>query len=493
MPGDDAALELEVGALDEQIKKTRSAAERAENKRARLRAKEKRKKIKKKDKIRAEKEAQGQRQPKAVGTNDVPGKRARKRKQDVEDRVPEAGPTAGEESPVQRRAPLAEQIGREGTRTPETAAPRRPTLLDVPTTPLGDLPPLTPQSSWSDDQAELDLARPRNDALIEKSPPSCVATFAALARHVADELPADSSARRNAVTKVARSLKCLPLADLNFLIREVQLSMMEKTGSSRASKLKVLPQAEGEFSAVSPCVDGDDPEMQRVKAVCKFTRPMCKENLADVKSYSTFVDEMLKAAPPAETWQAAWQYFALSKLSAEEDRDEANHMLVTTMLAFSANPAYSARLTRALADLVRSHKIRLRVFIEAVNDAVAQIRGRIRNEPELMEEVIPSLLAYLYPAVSPNSRGTHSWYRPGWIFRDWMKMVNSLLGNLEELCVLELLDKVLKLLEALPDGQVHQLSKLREFLDTVGESNPEQASAEKLQVEMQNLEDRRSS
>ncbi|CAK8985984.1 unnamed protein product [Durusdinium trenchii] len=293
--------------------------------------------------------------------------------------------------------------------------------------------------------------------------------------------------------QVARSLKCLPLADLNFLIREVQLSMMEKTGSSRASKLKVLPQAEGEFSAVSPCVDGDDPEMQRVKAVCKFTRPMCKENLADVKSYSTFVDEMLKAAPPAETWQAAWQYFALSKLSAEEDRDEANHMLVTTMLAFSANPAYSARLTRALADLVRSHKIRLRVFIEAVNDAVAQIRGRIRNEPELMEEVIPSLLAYLYPAVSPNSRGTHSWYRPGWIFRDWMKMVNSLLGNLEELCVLELLDKVLKLLEALPDGQVHQLSKLREFLDTVGESNPEQASAEKLQVEMQNLEDRRSS
>eukprot|EP00913_Durusdinium_trenchii_P022910 g21511.t1 len=113
--------------------------------------------------------------------------------------------------------------------------------------------------------------------------------------------------------QVARSLKCLPLADLNFLIREVQLSMMEKTGSSRASKLKVLPQAEGEFS-----VDGDDPEMQRVKAVCKFTRPMCKENLADVKSYSTFVDEMLKAAPPAETWQAAWQYFALSKLSAEE-------------------------------------------------------------------------------------------------------------------------------------------------------------------------------
>ena len=93
--------------------------------------------------------------------------------------------------------------------TPEMAAPRRP-QIDVPTTPMEHF--LEPPSEPPEPQV---LPPPPETPAV----PDCVSTFAALARHVVD-LPAQSSARLNAVSKLARSLSALQLVDLNFLQRE---------------------------------------------------------------------------------------------------------------------------------------------------------------------------------------------------------------------------------------------------------------------------------
>lgn len=336
--------------------------------------------------------------------------------------------------------------------TPENAVPRRPSLLQVPITPLEDLQ----GSPQSDADEKSEVARQDEKMEFDGPPaPECVTAFAALARHVAYELPADSSAKENALLKMARSLSDLKLPEINFLLREVQLGMMEIAGLPRRAKNQAAPgTAPSNFTL--PWRVGPDPnedqssELQHVKV-----GQLQEEN------FRHFAVSLTKAIESREAWQVAWKHLGLHELS-EEDRDEFNSLLVMSMLAYSTESGRNEVLSWALADLIRSHKIKLRIFIEAVNDTVTDIGGSFESVPELMQ-VISLLLAALYPAFAPNTG--YGWCRPGWRFKDWMRMVENLLGNVEDSWGLELLEGALKLLEKLPDGQVHPLAVLREVID----------------------------
>ena len=506
MPGDDEAADMEADDLEERVQKSRSTAGIAERKRARIRAKEKRKKVKKAEKLRAKRQAEqaekaaekaAKRPPKRPDEEPpLPGSEVKRKRGRPKKIQPEAAPQTpqvpetpaapevlGAETPEiagnlpernlvslnEDRVPdqALERITMPGT--PETAAPRRPNL-EVPMTPPEDLPQPGP-SPLEDESFQVRLSQ--KAPLDGPAPPPCVTAFAALVRHVAYELPSSSSARDNAISKVARSLATtLGLPELNFLLREVQLEMMERSGLSRTARSKVFaadatkgPAFTLAWSLDKDLEQRDNVELQQVKAVCKTmveSGPF-GQGLEEVQRFqrcSVFIIELLKVIESPESWQVAWQHLGLHQLS-EEERDEFSLTMVTTMLALSASDDCSEQLSQALAALVRSHKIKLRVFIEAVNDAVGQI-----GESELLElmQVLSSLLAALYPAFTSNSR--YGWCRPGWLFKDWMRMVETLLGNMEESCGVELLEQSLTLLEALPAGQVHSLTMLREVVDT---------------------------
>lgn len=250
----------------------------------------------------------------------------------------------------------------------------------------------------------------------------------------------------------------LELPEINFLLREVQLGMMERAGLPRRAKSQAAP-GTGPVKFTLPWRVGPDnedrsSELQHVKALLQFGQ-LHGENFRD------FAENLTKAMESRQAWQVAWQHLGLHELS-DEDRDEFNRLLVMSMLAYSTESDRTEVLSWALADLVRSHKIKLRIFIEAVNDTVADIGGSFESVPELTQ-VISLLLAALYPAFAPNTG--YGWCRAGWRFKDWMRMVENLLGNVEESWGLELLEGALKLLEKLPDGQVHPFAVLREVLD----------------------------
>ncbi|CAJ1342978.1 unnamed protein product [Effrenium voratum] len=448
-------------ALEQQLELTKSSSARAEKKRARIRAKEKRKKVKKSEKLRKEREAAQaakaakaeakakEKEAKAARAPPGQAKRGRPRK------APLAPQGVAESEPGDSQEQASQQI-----EDPALSAPRRPTLLEVPSTPIDQLPPLEGLAPEEVQRLSRHEQSPESGASCGP-PPSCVTAFASLMRYVTEDLPAETSARRNAVAKVARHLGThLPLQDVNQLLRQVQLQMMEKSGLS-ASRLAPAKAAQVEaMPAEGPegLLPGVEPETESLKAVCKFIeRHPLSGSRDSMKDFRTFVAELV----PVESseWQAAWQ-LGLGKLP-DQERDRANLMLVTTMLAFSTDPDADRRerLSKALADFVRSHKVKLRTLEEAVVDAVDQVQGCFRYLSEL-EQVISSLLAYLYPAASNAGYG---WRRPGWSFADWMRMVEKLLGRLEETAAVELLERTLYLLEEQPDLQ---LRPLRDFLNS---------------------------
>ncbi|CAJ1406618.1 unnamed protein product [Effrenium voratum] len=414
---------------------------------ARIRAKEKRKKVKKSEKLRKEREAAQaakaakaeakakEKEAKAARAPPGQAKRGRPRK------APLAPQGVAESEPGDSQEQASQQI-----EDPALSAPRRPTLLEVPSTPIDQLPPL--EGLAPEEVQRLSRQEPSVEPGASCGPPpSCVTAFASLMRYVTEDLPAETSARRNAVAKVARHLGThLPLQDVNQLLRQVQLQMMEKSGLSasrlapaKAAQVEAMP-AEGPELGLLP---GVEPETESLKAVCKFIeRHPLSGSRDSMKDFRTFVAELVSVESPE--WQAAWQ-LGLGKLP-DQERDRANLMLVTTMLAFSTDPDADRRerLSKALADFVRSHKVKLRTLEEAVVDAVDQVQGCFRYLSEL-EQVISSLLAYLYPAASNAGYG---WRRPGWSFADWMRMVEKLLGRLEETAAVELLERTLYLLEA---------------------------------------------
>ncbi|CAJ1451915.1 unnamed protein product [Effrenium voratum] len=210
-------------ALEQQLELTKSSSARAEKKRARIRAKEKRKKVKKSEKLRKEREAAQaakaakaeakakEKEAKAARAPPGQAKRGRPRK------APLAPQGVAESEPGDSQEQASQQI-----EDPALSAPRRPTLLEVPSTPIDQLPPL--EGLAPEEVQRLSRQEPSVEPGASCGPPpSCVTAFASLMRYVTEDLPAETSARRNAVAKVARHLGThLPLQDVNQLLRQAE-------------------------------------------------------------------------------------------------------------------------------------------------------------------------------------------------------------------------------------------------------------------------------
>ncbi|CAE8620520.1 unnamed protein product, partial [Polarella glacialis] len=406
----------ELEAISQQIKSRRSAAEAAEAKRVRIRAKEKRKKDRRVLAKKAEEEKSGLVKPDrrkrrglsltGDGDDDILGQPEQREKiprrkglprVPVRRQRPSGGPPPRRGRP---RAKPLEEVPPEEECWIQPAAPR----LDeaAPGTPqdllpeLETLPPEEPTSAAAQDAPAEPPGPP---------PAPCSVALAAWLRHSTEELPRDSSARENAIGKVATHLGTrLKLEDLNVFLREVQLRVLEKRGNSRSSRPFVrsikassvfdakpgnVPNRDAPRTGVQSYTAPEDPFMPRVRALCRDMRDrwpvLGKDGRLAMGNLRRFLRELLAIAGNALHWEVAWQYMGLGTLP-DEERDQAGLILVDVLLELvSEFPACTDRAAAAIADLSRSFRLKLRTVETAVRELVLRVGGDLQLKPGVAE------------------------------------------------------------------------------------------------------------
>lgn len=332
----------------------------------------------------------------------------------------------------------------------------------------------------------LSVEKASAELVLSPAAVECSDTFLALLQYIARELPEGSSARRNALARVAQYIGGRVHTDeLNHFVREVQLSVLPKhtitCASTFGSDSYGMVAATGQdMRHLLPILAfGDKPLVERAETAkvnallssMQDKHPVMCAGCIDESNLQWFIAELLVSVEVVGDWRIVWQRLNFASLP-EQEYDRASIVFARLMLEHTVNnPSCMDVAVAAFADLSRSHRLKLKNVEESIRCLVAEPGYALQSSPEVCQ-LLSRLLAEWFPQPRGASWG---WSRVGWSFGEWWKLVHRILGGVAVPCMLGILQPTLGLLEACEYASEEVLQPLRDELAPFIQSEEMQA------------------